>query len=117
MLQTWVSDSPVTYVDGSSYYLIMKPNGKCITSRCERCNFFYDWDMKNDEGLSRIEGKCLFRVLAEEIPRLKGSLDGLQGGVNEARNRSIEAKQRVEDLGCAIAVEMKDISTKLIGSK
>jgi hypothetical protein len=94
----------------------MKPNGKCIARQCESCNFFYEWDMKNDEGLFRLEKKCIFRVLGDEIPRIRGSIDGLQGGVNEARNTSIEAKKRVEDLGCAIAIEMKDINTKLIGS-
>jgi archaellum component FlaC len=66
--------------------------------------------MKNDEGLSRIEKKCLFRVLADEIPRIRGSIDGVQRAANEARNR-------VHDLGCAIAIEMKEINTKLIGSK
>lgn len=56
-----------------------------------------DWDMTNREGLRKQIKKCVFMVLAEEVPRLRGALDGLQGGVNEARNRSMETKATVEE--------------------
>ena len=85
----------------------MKPNGKCIAKKCEDCNFLYKWDMENKEGIRRMESKCVFLVLSEEIPRMRGSIDGAQEAAHEARNR-------VNDLG-AIAAELKDI--KLIGSK
>lgn len=52
--------------------------------------------MTNDEGLRESRKECLFMVMAKEIPRIKGAIDGLQGGVNEARNRAIEAKVVVE---------------------
>jgi hypothetical protein len=55
-----------------------------------------DWDMENKEGLRKQIKKCVFQVLAEEVPRLRGAIDGLQGGVNEARNRSMETKATVE---------------------
>jgi hypothetical protein len=73
--------------------------------------------MTNDEDIRERIHRCLFQVLAEEIPKLRSSIDGLQGGVNEARNRSMEAKERVEDLGGAFLLSMQQIDKKLIGSK
>ena len=95
----------------------MKPNGKCIAKKCEDCNFFrdYQWDMTNEEGLRKIVNKCLFKVLGEEIPLIRGSIDGVQEAANESRNRTIETKQRIEDLGGAMALTLK--MKKLIGSQ
>ena len=70
---------------------------KCICKKCEDCRLYMSWDMETKEGLRQQVQKCVFNVLAEEIPRLRGSIDGLQGGVNEARNRSIETKAAVEE--------------------
>jgi hypothetical protein len=38
-----------------------------------------------------IKEKCGLEFLMEEIPRIYGAIDGLQGGMNEARNRSVES--------------------------
>ena len=75
----------------------MKPKGKCFAKKCKDCNWWDDWDLTvyengNPTGLRKIEKRCSFRVLMNEIPRMVGSLDGLQGGVNEARNRSMETQ-------------------------
>lgn len=42
--------------------------------------------MTNNEGLSEMVKRCLFQVLAEEIPRIRGSIDGVQQATNETRN-------------------------------
>lgn len=83
----------------------MKPNGKCIAKDCTKCNFFYGWDMTNKEGLRERKYRCIFSVLAEEIPRIRGNIDGVQQAANEARNR-------VNDLGNALAVAYEN--TKLL---
>ena len=70
---------------------------KCICKKCEDCRLYMTWDMETKEGLRAQVQKCVFNVLAEEIPRLRGSIDGLQCGVNEARNRSMETKSTVEE--------------------
>lgn len=95
----------------------MKPNGKCIARKCEDCNFFYDWDMTNNEGLREVKKRCIFRVLADEIPRIRGSIDGVQEAANESRNRSLETKGRIEDLGQAIALSFDRMNNKLLGEK
>jgi hypothetical protein len=69
---------------------------KCICKNCDDCRLFNPWLLTNNKGEQKVENKCDLRVLAEEIPRIKGAIDGLQGGVNEARNRSIETKESVE---------------------
>lgn len=76
----------------------MKPKGKCFAKKCEDCNWWEDWDITvyengNPTGLRKIEKKCSFRVVINEIPRIRGSIDGLQGGMNEARNRSMETQE------------------------
>ena len=93
----------------------MKPNGKCIAKKCEDCNFYYSWDMENKNGLRKTIKKCLFLVLSEEIPNIRGSIDGVQRAANESRNRSMETKQRVEDLGSAIANTFEYLDKKLLG--
>lgn len=91
----------------------MKPNGKCIAKKCEGCNFYYSWDMENKNGLRKTIKKCLFLVLSEEMPNIRGSIDGVQQAANESRNRSMETKQRIEDLGAAISISMQE-QTKLL---
>ena len=87
---------------------------KCIAKKCEDCRLYTDFDMTNKEGLRKTVKKCILFVLADEIPRIRGSVDGLQGGVNEARNRSMETKARVEDFGNASVQVLNNINTKLI---
>ncbi len=81
----------------------MKPNGRCIAKNCEDCNFFYSWDVENTEGLRKQEKECIFRVLADELPRIRGSIDGVQEAANEARNRAMETKEIAQNFGAACA--------------
>ena len=76
---------------------------KCICKNCEDCKMFLHWNLVDDKGHQKIEQKCGFQVLFEEIPRIRGAIDGLQGGVNEARNRSIEARVATENLTATFA--------------
>ena len=104
-----------------------KPNKKCICKKCEDCNFYTSWDMENQNGLRERKDDCLFYVLAKEIPLIRGAIDGLQGGVNEARNRSMESKElslkyakasseTMEKMGRDFIQVLKNIECKMIGS-
>jgi len=88
----------------------MKPNGKCIAKKCEDCNFYRDWDMTNKDGLRKVMKQCGFAVLFDEIPHIKGSIDGVQRASNETRNR-------VQCLGDAMVNSKLINATKLIGEK
>ena len=90
----------------------VKPDGKCFCRFCDDCHWFFDWDMTNKEGLRAVKKRCLFRVLANEIPRIRGSIDGVQGAANEARNRAMETKIRVEEFGEASVKTLENISRK-----
>ena len=59
---------------------------KCIAKKCEDCRLHLTWDMTNQEGLRNQMSKCVFIVIAEELPRLRGSVDGGQQASNETRN-------------------------------
>lgn len=72
---------------------------KCICKNCEDCQFYQPWDMTNEKGIRRSVNKCSLQVLFEEIPLIRGAIDGLQGGVNEARNWSVEAVKHVHCIG------------------
>jgi hypothetical protein len=69
---------------------------KCICKKCEDCRLYISWDMENSEGLRKQFQACAILVVAQEVPRIRSAIDGLQGGVNEARNRSMETKDAVE---------------------
>ena len=71
----------------------MKPKGKCFAKDCEKCNWYQSWDLtETTTGLRKSEMRCSFQMLINEIPLMRGAVDGLQGGVNEARNRSMETQ-------------------------
>ena len=57
---------------------------------------YISWDMENGEGLRKQFQACALLIVAQEIPRIRSAIDGLQGGVNEARNRAMETKESVE---------------------
>jgi hypothetical protein len=69
---------------------------KCICKKCDDCRLFLSWILVNERGDKKVEKRCAILQVAEEIPKLIGAMDGLQGGVNEARNRSMETKESVE---------------------
>lgn len=93
----------------------MKPVGKCFCKNCEDCHWLWDWDMTNKEtGLRENKKRCLFQVLGQEIPKITGALDGLQSGVNESRNRSMETKEVTKRFGlaCSRAFQLISDNTK-----
>ena len=91
----------------------------CPMGECENCIWFQPWDTKikdqngGDTGRVKREDECSIMVLLATIPKIQGAIDGLQGGVNEARNRSMEAKKRVEDFGNGINQVVLSIETAL----
>lgn len=98
---------------------MIRSNKKCICKKCENCNFHLKWNMTNDKGEEAFKDKCGFFVLFDEITKIRGAVDGLQGGVNEARNRSMETRERIEDFGSAMKTYLKAQTKfiKLIGDK
>lgn len=71
---------------------------KCPFGKCEKCAWHREFRYTNKiSGEHKLFMKCGIEYLIEEIPRITGAIDGLQGGVNEATNRSVETKQIVED--------------------
>ena len=71
----------------------MKPNGKCFAKKCKDCNWYQSWDMTDTKtGLRNTDKKCSIQVLITEIPFIRGAIDGLQGGVNQAHNRTMETQ-------------------------
>ena len=91
-----------------------KSNKKCICKKCEDCNFFLSWDMTEQKtGLRKNVQKCGFQVLFEEIPFIRGSIDGAQQGSNEANNRAMETQNIVKDLGLAMLAAVKDIPKQI----
>lgn len=91
---------------------------KCICKKCEDCRLFIAWDMTNTDGLRKQQNKCILEVLASEIPKIMGSIDGCQQAANESRNRSNEAKAAVQDFITRTKNTLKVISSmKMIGDK
>jgi hypothetical protein len=87
---------------------------KCICKNCEDCQFYRTWDMTDQNtGLRKQVSKCGFQVLFEELPHLRGAIDGAQQGANEARNRSMENQELIKDLGLAMLTAMKDIPKQI----
>jgi len=82
------------------------PKKKCIARKCEDCNFYISWDMASNDGLRKQIYKCGFRVLFEEIPSIRGSIDGCQQAANETRNK-------VDKFGVASIETLKGIATNI----
>jgi len=70
--------------------------------------------MTNQEGLRDRKQRCLFRVLAEEIPRIIGSIDGVQRAANEARNRSIATMEKVDNFGEASVKTLENVTRRML---
>jgi len=64
----------------------MEKGKKCIASSCEKCNFYRYWNLENEKGEKSIQQRCSFDMLFAEIPRIRGSIDGVQESTNETRN-------------------------------
>lgn len=68
----------------------MRNGKKCICKKCDECYFFRTWILTNDRGEQKAETKCSLDILFDEIPRIRGAVDGCQAAANEARNRTLE---------------------------
>lgn len=87
---------------------------KCICRKCEDCQLYQPWDMTDQKtGLRKSEQKCGLQVLFEEIPFIRGSIDGCQQGANEARNRSMETKELIIDLAHGTMRGFEIVKTKI----
>ena len=60
---------------------------------CDKCRFHKSWILTSDKGEQKIEERCGLEVLMDEIPRIRGSVDGCQAAANESRNRVVEFGQ------------------------
>jgi hypothetical protein len=76
---------------------------KCIASSCQKCNFFRHWNMVDDKGKKEVKQICSFDILFNEIPNLKGSIDGCQEATNKTFNK-------VERFGKASIETLKGIA-------
>ena len=45
--------------------------------------------MENKDGLRKQINRCIFMVIADEIPKIRGSVDGCQQAANETQNKVI----------------------------
>ena len=67
------------------------PKKKCIAKKCEDCQFYQSWDMTDEKtGLRKLKMECCMQILFEEIPRIRGAIDGCQQASNETRNVVID---------------------------
>lgn len=95
-----------------------EPNKKCICDICADCHFNRHWILTNDKGEQKIEMKCSLEVLFDEIPRIRGSVDGCQQAANESRNRVMEfgsaCVQTLQALQKALPGYIEHVNNKLI---
>ena len=90
-------------------------NKKCPFGKCEKCVWYRPWEYTERDEHGGLTGKikrmdkCSLEVMLDYIPRIQGAIDGLQQGVNESRNRSMETKARVEEFGNAVYNVVKNI--------
>jgi len=97
------------------------PKKKCIARKCEECNFYQSWDVAEiadgkPTGLRKMITRCSLQVLFDEIPRIKGSIDGCQQAANETRNnvldfgeKSIKALRAVSQTALVLDSQIKKI--------
>lgn len=83
---------------------------KCIASKCEKCNFYRYWNMVDDKGKKEVKQICSFDILFNELPKLKGSIDGVQAASNETRNSVLEfGTKSVKTLKSVLGSSQKQI--------
>lgn len=90
----------------------IKKGKKCFAETCEECNWFRFKQMEKVEngkptGVKEMVEVCLFEYYFDTQEFLMGSYDGLQAGMNEARNRSMETKAAVLNFGNASLMAIK----------
>lgn len=72
-----------------------KPNGKCFTKNCEDCNWWVDKEMEKVEngrpiGVKYMKKVCEFRVMFDFLHTIAGSIDGVQGAINDTQNITLK---------------------------
>ncbi len=92
---------------------------KCIVEKCEDCNWFRFKQMEKvlngkPTGVNEMIEVCLFDFYFDALNFLMGSYDGLQQGMNEARNRSEETKEAVDNFGNAALQTIEAMGLKLV---
>ena len=75
--------------------MMRDPKKKCIAKKCEDCQFYQNWNVEEVKdgkptGIRGFEEKCSMQVLIDEVPRIRGAIDGCQTASNETRNSVIE---------------------------
>lgn len=84
------------------------PKKKCIAKKCDECNFFNHWNIVDDKNQEKIELKCDFEVMRHTLPKIIGSIDGVQAGSNEARNQTWGLRKDLNDFGNKITFLLND---------
>ena len=97
------------------------PKKKCIAKKCEECHFYQNWDVGEYKdgkptGVRKMITKCSLQVLFDEIPSIKGSVDGCQRAANETRNnvldfgeKSVKALRAVSQTALVLDSHLKQI--------
>ena len=95
-----------------------KPKGKCFCKNCEDCNWWQDVTLEKVEdgkptGLKEIHKLCVMQLMVDFIPKITGSIDGVQAAANEARNRAEEAREITKNFGSACARAFNTITDNI----
>lgn len=100
---------------------------KCPGGKCEKCylyrRFTYKVEAKDPEtgkmmetGEIAIYWRCAIDHLLLAIPKIYGSIDGVQEAANEARNRAMETRETIRQLGAGLVAALNEIErAKRIG--
>lgn len=97
-----------------------KPTGKCFAANCEKCNWYKEmymekWENGKPTGIKEMRTVCKFEELFDFLHRLAGDFDGFQEAANQARNRSMETRARVEEFGQAMGHIVTELERKRLG--
>jgi hypothetical protein len=77
---------------------------KCICKNCEDCRLFRAHEVEIVEnghptGVKQMRTDCMIQVIANSQHYFMSCIDGMQEATNEARNRAIENKSEVLNMG------------------
>lgn len=81
---------------------------------CTECMWWRTWRVTHGKtGQPVDEKRCSIEVILEYLPQIVGSIDGVQTAANEARNRSVESKEAIVNLGQATLKSFELIGEKI----
>lgn len=88
---------------------------KCPGGKCEKC-YMYRYFTYEDDKTKEVKHfwECAIDHILIALPQIYGSIDGVQKAANQARNRSMETKARVESFGEAMCQIVDRMERKLI---